>query len=373
MKQTHFITRRQFLSGAAATLLGAALSTLRAPRAAAAGPIIADHTVVDKYVDIPQFYINQVKKMWVTVPGESHSAAYRRGCEYLEAQDSRFQANVTESGTPEAYTDQYLRLSAATWGDVGSATGWRYSYGEEDWYTSSLAIQRTKDHLTYCKTQGPALAAMGFGWCWDMTWQNSPGGGLDAVHQVHWAGSSVGTPDSDPDVEPYGKRWGLDADDFTLTGNHVCMDTYLDGTQQYISHCQVNNCPTQVFFTTGPVDGGGNTGENGYQRHLKHEHIRNYVNADSSRILFDYADILCWSDAGIQNTTTWTDYGSTLRTFQYIHNDNLKDLSGNPDTSVGHIGARGALRLAKALWWMLARIAGWDGARYHVYLPLAMR
>jgi len=26
-----------------------------------------------------------------------------------------------------------------------------------------------------------------------------------------------------------------------------------------------------------------------------------------------------------------------------------------------HIGEIGALRLAKAMWWMLARIAGWDG------------
>jgi uncharacterized protein YjdB len=30
-------------------------------------------------------------------------------------------------------------------------------------------------------------------------------------------------------------------------------------------------------------------------------------------------------------------------------------------TGVGHIDAVGALRLAKAMWWLLARIAGWDG------------
>jgi hypothetical protein len=36
----------------------------------------------------------------------------------------------------------------------------------------------------------------------------------------------------------------------------------------------------------------------------------------------------------------------------------------HPDNSgevVGHISAAGALRLGKAIWWMLARIAGWDG------------
>jgi len=28
---------------------------------------------------------------------------------------------------------------------------------------------------------------------------------------------------------------------------------------------------------------------------------------------------------------------------------------------VGHIGEAGRIRLAKAMWWMLARMAGWDG------------
>ena len=36
------------------------------------GQIIADHTVVDKYDDIPQYYIDKVKKMWLVIAGESH-------------------------------------------------------------------------------------------------------------------------------------------------------------------------------------------------------------------------------------------------------------------------------------------------------------
>ncbi len=357
-------SRRNFLKGSTAATLATLLprGSLRAASPTptggllkpAAGQIIADHTGVAQYADIPQAYIDLVKKMWVSVPGESHSEAYRRGCELLQDADSRFQVNVIDGGTPEAYTDQHLRISRATWGDVGSASGWRYSFGEEDWYTSNTAMQRTKAHLTYCHTTGPALAAMGFGWCWDMTWTNNPGGTTDSVYQVQWAGSSDGGPEGN-------LRWGLDAGDQALTGNSVCMDTYLGATQQYIDHCQTSGYPTKVFFTTGPVDGGGNTGENGYQRHLKHNHIRNYVNANTSRILFDYADILCWSNAGQQQTTNWTDRGGTSRTYQVIHPDNMKDLAGNDNASVGHIGERGALRLAKALWWMLARMAGWDG------------
>ncbi len=368
------LTRRQFLkiaSTAAAGLIvppGIASRPARTTKLArnwrtAAGPLIVDHTAVAQCQNIPQETIDLVKRMWLDVPGESHSAAYRTGCELLQGQDSRFQVSVLESGEPEGPTDQHLRLSRAVRSDY---SGWDYSYGEANWYTNAPAVQHTKDHLTYCNANGLPIAAMGFGWCWDMTWQNDPGGGTDPVYQVRWGGSSEGGPEGS-------LRWGLDAEDQALTGNSVCLDTYLDATQQYVDHCQANGYPTKVFFTTGPVDGGGNTGESGYQRHLKHERIRSYVLASSSLVLFDYADILCWGDDGLEQTTSWEDYGGTSRTYPVIHPDCMKDLDGNDDSSVGHIGANGALRLAKGLWWMLARLAGWDGGAVEltnkVYLP----
>src|SRR5512136_2383532 len=86
--------------------------------------IIADHTVVDQYDDIPQEYIDLVKQMWLNVPGESHSYGYRKGCELLEALDSRFQVNVIDEGAPEGPTDQYLRVSRAT---RNAYNNWTYS------------------------------------------------------------------------------------------------------------------------------------------------------------------------------------------------------------------------------------------------------
>ncbi|MBN2396713.1 MAG: hypothetical protein JXC36_09700, partial [Candidatus Atribacteria bacterium] len=49
------------------------------------GQIIADHTVVDKYNEIPQYYIDEVKKMWLSYAGESHSLGIREGLNLLEA------------------------------------------------------------------------------------------------------------------------------------------------------------------------------------------------------------------------------------------------------------------------------------------------
>ena len=130
------------------------------------------------------------------------------------------------------------------------------------------------------------------------------------------------------------------------------MDTYLAATQEYIDYCATNGYPTKVFFTTGPVDDySGYFGlETMYQATLKYERIRDYVKADQTRILFDYADILCYDDNGTPTTRTWNGH-----TYPYITTTNLGD------ASIGHIGSAGAIRLAKAMWWMLARMAGWDG------------
>lgn len=329
------------------------ISSMTISTLASAEPIIADHEAVGRYADIPDEYLKLVRAMWLNVPGESHSSGYRLGLELLAAQDSRFAVAVVDSGAPEGETTQHLRISRATWGDVDHETGWRYGYGEEDWYTSAAAIEQTKTHLEYAHGAGLPISALGFGWCWDMTWHNTPDGDIDPVHQVRWAGSSVGGPDGN-------LRWGLDAGDQGLTGNRVSLDTYLQATQTYIDYAITQGYDTVVFFTTGPVDGGGNTGESGYQRHLKNERIRDYVMGSTDRVLFDYADILCWSDAEELRTTEWIDHGGTSRQYPLIHGDNMLDLSGSYTEDGDHIGQRGALRLAKALWWMLARLSGWD-------------
>jgi len=168
--------------------------------------IIADHNAVAAYSSIPQQYIDSVKTWWVTVPGESHSSGYRNGLALLEAAEPRYAVNIREGGTPDSLSAGELRFSRASWGDLGSTSGWCYGYGEEDWYTSQTAVNRTKAGIAYCNTHGRTLRATGFGWCWDMTWQNDPGGTADPVYHARWAGSSQSGPQGS-------LRWGLDAGD----------------------------------------------------------------------------------------------------------------------------------------------------------------
>ena len=293
--------------------------------------IIADHTVVDKYDQIPQQYIDAVKTMLVDIAGESHSAAYRDGMELLEALDANYQV-TTYNGTLPAPSSAYVRL------------GRHGTVGEADFYTSTSAIEAYKTHITNQNETSNPYDVMGFGWCWDMD-RNGSGGTIDPEYDVRWSGSSVGGPDGD--IE-----WGLDAGDVSLTGNSVTMDTYLDAVEQYNQLCADSGYSTKIVFTTGPVDMYGGT-EEGFQREIKHDYIRDYVAADETRILFDYADILCWNDDGEYYTSTWDDGGED-RAHANIHPDNLEG------GYTAHIGNVGALRLAKAMWWMLARIAGWE-------------
>lgn len=269
--------------------------------------IIADHTVVDKFDDIPQYYIDQIKKMWLTVPGESHSQAYRAGLALLETSFPAYAVNIVESGTPESYTTSNLRVSRATWGDYSNSSGWIYSYGEEDWFTSATAISRTKAGITYCSTHSLNIGAIGFGWCYD------------------------------PAID------------------YANIGPYLSATQEYVDYCATKGYSTKVFYTTGPIDGlsymnGGVGRLYSYNIHLRYEATREYVALDESRILFDYADILSYDDDGSRSTLTYNGVD-----YEVITPTNLGS------ANIGHIGSAGAIRLAKAMWWMLARIAGWDG------------
>jgi len=303
--------------------------------------IIADHTVVDRFDDIPDEYIDKVKKMLFIPAGESHSNGILGGLTLVEALDSRYNSDQGDgTGGPDPYTNTKLRAERAFWGDYSNASGWITMYGEEDWFTNSTGIARTKAGWDYMHANGWDIAATGLIWCWDMFGSMSTG--ADPVYGCHWFGATLNGPEGS-------KPWGLDAADFDVTGNTVCMDTYLNTTDAYDTYCATNGYPTRVFFATGPVDAYGSPEER-YQAYLKYEHIRDFVLEDSTRILFDYADILCYNDNGSTATETWNGHTFPVGT------------SANTlPEQVGHISNTGALRLGKATWWMLARIAGWDG------------
>ena len=303
------------------------------------GQIIVDHRAVTEFDSIPAAYLTEVKKMMVAFPGESHSEAMRYGMELLEAMDAKYASNIS---TAEAYTDQYVRVEDYGWiGELEWFTWFAYAEADRP-YPTEVQIKHLMESYY---SAGHPITALGFTWCYDMViGEGNQTEGTDPAYKVHWYGDSIGGPDGD-------RGWGLDDDDFAITGNRVSLQTYFDAMEDYIAYGNSNAPGTKVVFTTGTVDFEGEWwGEGGYQGHIKHEAIRDYVKADPSKILFDYADILCHDDDGSMNTQTWN--GHTYPSITSIN---------EVPRNYGHISDSGAIRLARAQWWMLARIAGWEG------------
>lgn len=170
--------------------------------------IVADHEAVSRYRYIPQQYIDSVKKMLVWVPGMSHGYGYFRGAELLDSLDNTFS------------TDLWYNTSAPAESSTGLRLG-RPGLGSEGMWTSDTWFGINEDYISDQNETGNRFNSVLFGWSYQATWDNPPGGGLDSVYNVHWAGRTDDGPDGS-------LRWGLDAADEALTGNSVCMDTYLN-------------------------------------------------------------------------------------------------------------------------------------------------
>ena len=309
--------------------------------------LVIDHTAIALFDSIPQEYIDVVKTRLVILAGESHGRAYGDGLDLLEAEDARYASVVQWGGDPaEAYTASYLRMNRA----FLNGTSWKGTCGEEDFWTNEAARTRVMTGLQTIEEDYTGFVYFGFGWCWDMTWLNSPTAAKDPVYGTGWAGSSVDGPQGN-------LPWGLDDGDYSITNNPVSLQTYLDAVDSYNAGAP----GIKTIFTTGPVDNAYNWGylnsENGYQRWLKHEAIRSHVNTNGG-ILLDYADILSWDYQNDQRITeswdghSWDGANIVLATGGdgYVGSDGAT-----------HISEEACRLLGKAVWVMLALDAGWDG------------
>ncbi len=312
--------------------------------------IIVDHTAVDDFENIPQTYIDQVKSMVFNLVGQSHARSYIYGLEQLMVQDDNYAITSTWTdtlGDPPLPGDPVALRVLRTW--KKSESYHSDSAGEENIYTDTAGIEELKSHLTALKNAGNQATVFGFGWCWDMSWHNTPSGSIyDTYNGIdfRWAGASEGGPQGD-------LMWGIDADDNTVTGNSINLQTYLAAIDQY----NIHEPGTITMFTTGPAD--KYFGENGFQRYVKHEAIRKYVQDNPGKLLFDFAKILSYSNSGVQATESFTDRNSAVATYPVAHADNVDEYDGGQGS--GHVSQQGCIRLGKAIWYMLARVAGWDG------------
>lgn len=129
------------------------------------------------------------------------------------------------------------------------------------------------------------------------------------------------------------------------------LNEYLDRMQAF----EAANPDVTFIYMTGNAQA---TGEAGYNRYRFNERIRQFCR-DNNKVLFDFGDLDCWFD-GEQHTY---EYGDIMIPSEHPH------FHGS---EAGHTTFESCEQKGRAVWWMVARLAGWSpGPGQSPYIRLA--
>jgi hypothetical protein len=110
----------------------------------------------------------------------------------------------------------------------------------------------------------------------------------------------------------------------------------------------------RFILMTGHTD-GSNTPETKNSLKYNNQLVRQYA-LNNGKVLYDFEDIESWDPAGNYHPNT-SDDCAWCTTWCQQHQTDCLDLPADCEHSHGF----NCILKAKAFWWMMARLAGWDG------------
>jgi len=177
---------------------------------------------------------------------------------------------------------------------------WQSSIGPEEYWQGAIGRAWTERTMEYHAGNGDTIHASLHTWCWHLrTWSESQ-------------------------VNEY------------LSSMEILGAEYPDVT---------------FIYMTDTCDSTVDTG--GYNRFLRNQQIRQYCR-DNNKVLFDFADLEAWSADGTEQSTYY--HAASGLNIPYWHSD----WSSDPFYNDGHINEAACTMKAKAMWWLMARLDGWN-------------
>ena len=156
-----------------------------------------------------------------------------------------------------------------------------------------------------------------------------------------------GTLNDNPTINVSAFAWCTQMDEFTPPE----VQQYLDS----ISSLEADFPNVTFIYFTGNAQALGPQG----QHRLDNNNIIRQYCIDNNKILFDFADLDCW-------------YNDDM--FYYIHNGDTipKEHPAFDGDSCGHVNSLSNVMKGNAVWWMMARIRGWNPETTRVGLKVMM-
>ncbi|MFX1500088.1 MAG: hypothetical protein ACFFDH_03890 [Promethearchaeota archaeon] len=190
--------------------------------------------------------------------------------------------------------------------------------------------------------------------------------------QLYWESSSgiddtYDVIDHNPSIVISIWCWCCQVTDYPI-GN---IQAYLDQINAFEQHYLNQGGNITFVYITGNCDEGdypegpaaeGYEGERdpaaGYNRFINNQLIRQYC-IENNKTLFDFADIECWLYDSNGNPTEYS-------TYQYNNGNETiivpkRCWAYSNVSEAAHTSLENCIHKGIAYWWMLARIAGWNG------------